>query len=369
MSRVSGLGNNPTTFLHLMSTDIRGGPGYITITEEEAHYDEEQFTNYVKNENKHEINMKNNIDGVIKVFNIKNDTVIHGLKYRYEESSNFQKQMFSRMKKRTFAGNLERGQYYATYAEMQLFVVQVTNEDGMDRMERFIAPTGKTFSEPVTEDDFENFILDESWETLLRKWNAPLKCYKQDELMKNIQRKGTDIPRVGVSIPKMIDNKANVVSEGSHNNDIDTALSGIKITNDLDQGDLTNIKIYSVISQKGANNLSYVFNWSYVDVEKDSLNGLWQSRQIVSSPCKIPPGDQTTLECSLRFDETFRHYWQFKCEIGEQKYKISKNNAQANLWDMDDHKIPRFIILKEGEYFRINMMFPSGTAYFYLTEY
>merc|ERR1719309_689218 len=124
---------------------------------------------------------------------------------------------------------------------------------------------------------------------------------------------------------------------------------------------MTDIEIYSVISERVASTFSYVTNWSYVDVEKNQKEGLWQSRQIVSSCCRVPPqGGQEKLVCALRFHEGYRHYWQFKCRIDGKSYKINKNNAQANVWDMDDGKIPRFIILQEGDYVRINMIFSSG---------
>jgi len=82
-----------------------------------------------------------------------------------------------------------------------------------------------------------------------------------------------------------------------------------------------------------------------------------------------PRGGQQKIECSLRFDEDYRHYWQVKFRMGGHRYRINKNNAQANVWGMDNNKTPRFILLKEGNYIRINMMFNSGTAYFYFEKY
>ena len=139
---MSSLGDNPTTFLHLISGNIHGGPGEVSITEEEAHYDVKSFSNFIINENKVEMNMKNSISGIIKLFNISNDTEINALKYSYEEENNFQQEMNSRVSKRTYRGTLKKGEYYAVYAEMKLYVVDVEKENGQVQRQRLMAPTG-----------------------------------------------------------------------------------------------------------------------------------------------------------------------------------------------------------------------------------
>ena len=362
---MSSLGNNPTTFLHVVSGTINGGPGNITITEEEYHYDMSTFSSFIRNENKFEYDFKNSIGGVIKMFNISNDIEISALKHSYQESKTFREEINSRLSKRTYKGYLEKDEYYVTYAEMKLYLYKVRNEsDGTIVKQYVVLPTGNFFAEVINSEKVIGLTLDESWSTLVGKLKAPVQCYKLNELITKIsENRISQIEKIPIDVEKMPD----VTSEGSCSKS--TKIHGINITNDLDSEAITDIEIISVVSSKVASTFSYATDWTYVDVEKNQTDGRWYSRQIVKSDIRIECGGHGSIQCQLRFDEDYRHYWQFKCRIGGKAYKINKNNAMTNVWKQDENRSPRFTLLKEGQYFRINMAFNSGYSYFYLEEY
>lgn len=183
------LGENPTTFLHLISGNIHGGPGEISISKEESHSHIKSFNNFIINENKTDIKTKFSISGIVEMFNISNDTEINALKYSYKERNNFEEEMNSRASKSTFKGKLERGQYYAMYAEMRLYVFKVEDRDGRMQSQRLVVPTGTFFCEVVTKDDFRRVILDDSWGTLISRMNSPVKFYKHNELLDMIPKR------------------------------------------------------------------------------------------------------------------------------------------------------------------------------------
>eukprot|EP00092_Neocalanus_flemingeri_P048927 GFUD01056058.1.p1 GENE.GFUD01056058.1~~GFUD01056058.1.p1 ORF type:complete len:165 (-),score=27.05 GFUD01056058.1:141-635(-) len=158
-------------------------------------------------------------------------------------------------------------------------------------------------------------------------------------------------------------------------------LSGLNISNDLDK-EVSDIQIISVISKKSAgvensglgwlaSGWNYATAWSYVDTTvSDESIGNWFSREIFPGTSIIKAGDRGHIECKPWFNEKYRHYWMFKCNIGGKRFKIDKNNAQCNLWDVDASSAPSFVLHNaEGSTVRLTMIMNSGNGYFTMEEY
>ena len=151
-------------------------------------------------------------------------------------------------------------------------------------------------------------------------------------------------------------------------------LAGVTVTNDLENCTVSNVEITSVVSSKATGTLSYAFNWSNVDVAcVDKSKGNWTWKQVVAVARDLaisPKGGSCNIGCKIFFDTKYRHYWQVKCIIGNSRYKIDKDNAQCNVWKIDKGSFPRFTFREEnregGKKIRIDMVFDSGRAYFYM---
>ena len=102
------LGENPTTFLHLVSGNIHGGPGKINITEEEAQRDITKFNSLIINENKTVVDMKASIGGIIEAFKISNETEINAMKYSFNYTNSYHEEMRNKFSKRSFEGYLNK---------------------------------------------------------------------------------------------------------------------------------------------------------------------------------------------------------------------------------------------------------------------
>ena len=48
-----------------------------------------------------------------------------------------------------------------------------------------------------------------------------------------------------------------------------------------------------------------------------------------------------------------------------RRYKINKDNAQVNVWDIDRGGDLEITLLNEGINIRVDFKLPSGNAYFY----
>ena len=72
------------------------------------------------------------------------------------------------------------------------------------------------------------------------------------------------------------------------------------------------------------------------------------------------------LECSAEYRGYWQVYWKDNMHAS---YKINKNNAQANVWKMDDGKELEITLVDESNDIRIDFKFTSGNAYFYAKKY
>ena len=79
----------------------------------------------------------------------------------------------------------------------------------------------------------------------------------------------------------------------------------------------------------------------------------------------ISPGGRGSIEKNISFKDNRRHYWMFKCKVGNNYWRIDKNNAMCNLWDCDNGTKIRFTLVRDGKHgIRLNLTVKSGTAYF-----
>eukprot|EP00092_Neocalanus_flemingeri_P077686 GFUD01096520.1.p1 GENE.GFUD01096520.1~~GFUD01096520.1.p1 ORF type:complete len:160 (-),score=35.72 GFUD01096520.1:16-495(-) len=153
-------------------------------------------------------------------------------------------------------------------------------------------------------------------------------------------------------------------------------LSGINISNDLDE-EISEIQVTSVISNKYAGVESPGFGWlatgwnyatdlRYVDTtvsDESSQEKHLQGTQMIKA------GDRGHIECQPWFNEKYRHYWMFKCNIVGKRFKINKHNAQCNLWDVDASSAPSFVLHNvEGSTVRLTMIMNSSSDYFTMQE-
>ena len=79
----------------------------------------------------------------------------------------------------------------------------------------------------------------------------------------------------------------------------------------------------------------------------------------------ISSGGRGSIEKNISFKDNRRHYWMFKCKVGNNYWRIDKNNAMCNLWDCDNRTKIRFTLVRDGSHgIRLNLTVKSGTAYF-----
>ena len=68
------------------------------------------------------------------------------------------------------------------------------------------------------------------------------------------------------------------------------------------------------------------------------------------------------LECSA----DYRGYWQvYWTDSVNGSYKLNKNNAQVNVWQIDDKKELEITLIHESDHIRVDFKLSSGNAYFY----
>ncbi|CAF1215765.1 unnamed protein product [Adineta steineri] len=140
-------------------------------------------------------------------------------------------------------------------------------------------------------------------------------------------------------------------------------LSTISVRNKL-QYDMKNVKLVYASSYKlqsqSALATEYWFDWRVVNIATKQNIDYTIEKDIgdIDSKCdKISDGCQ----CSTYY----RNYWQLYWEMNEKFYKINKNNAQVNVWKIDDRGELEITVLNEGDQIRLDFKLPSGNACFY----
>ena len=79
----------------------------------------------------------------------------------------------------------------------------------------------------------------------------------------------------------------------------------------------------------------------------------------------MPAGGSRSINKQIYVDEDQRHYWMFKCRVGNTPFRIDKNNAMCNVWRCDHGSKVRFTLRRnESGGIRLNMTLNSGAAYF-----
>ncbi|CAF0963927.1 unnamed protein product [Adineta steineri] len=140
-------------------------------------------------------------------------------------------------------------------------------------------------------------------------------------------------------------------------------LSTISVRNKV-QYDMKNVQLVYAASYKlqsqSALATEYWFDWRVVDIVTKQNIDYTIEKNIgdIDSKCdKISDG----FRCSTYY----RSYWQLSWQMNEKFYKINKNSAQFNVWDIDDRGELEITVLNEGDQIRLDFKLPSGNAYFY----
>ena len=137
-------------------------------------------------------------------------------------------------------------------------------------------------------------------------------------------------------------------------------LKGITLRNKLSL-DISNVSVLYAQSDKGTGVFSYAFNWAIVDVETKENVRFTQNIHIG----EIMKDKEKSVYESIPYEEGLRGYWQVYFTMGGRRYKIDKNNAQANIWQSDIGTMVEITVRNEESGIRIDFVFASGNAYFY----
>ncbi|CAF3331439.1 unnamed protein product [Rotaria socialis] len=137
----------------------------------------------------------------------------------------------------------------------------------------------------------------------------------------------------------------------------------INVRNRLDY-DLKNVSVkYAAgnkIQAQGGLATEYWFDWKTVNIHTEE-NIKFTNLIAIGDVNSKSEKSANDLECSTYY----RGYWQVYFTMNGVAYQLNKNNAQANVWDVDDGGELEITILKEGTDIRVDFKLASGNAYFY----
>lgn len=142
-------------------------------------------------------------------------------------------------------------------------------------------------------------------------------------------------------------------------------LAKITVRNKLPY-DITDVRVvYGAGNKKQAHSTvasEYWFDWKTVNLETGT-NVVYTRDQTIGEIKSGSDKSATGFSCSTYF----WGYWQvmWKDQGSGKPYKINKNNAQVNVWEMDKGGELEITILKETDYIRVDFKLTSGNAYFY----
>ena len=125
--------------------------------------------------------------------------------------------------------------------------------------------------------------------------------------------------------------------------------------------EIKNVKVVFTESNKSNSVISYLFDWSTVDVESGYCVRF--KKEVIFGD--VREKQQIKIRSELPFHGEERCYWQVYFEYQRKKYKINKNNAMVNPWPQDSGKYVEITIRNEGVYIRLDFVMNSGNAYFY----
>lgn len=140
-------------------------------------------------------------------------------------------------------------------------------------------------------------------------------------------------------------------------------LGKITVRNKL-ESNIENVRVLYGAGDKNQDHsglgLAYWFDWKTVDLECRQ-NVVFTTERHIGDISSESQKSTTNFVCST----LYRGYWQLYWKIGNIQYKINKNNAQVNVWDMDAGRELEITIMKETDCIRADFKLPSGNAYFY----
>eukprot|EP01083_Nonionella_stella_P219612 786502_1 len=118
-------------------------------------------------------------------------------------------------------------------------------------------------------------------------------------------------------------------------------LGKITVRNKTD-AEIKDVKVFFANGDKwsGGNNwistsVIYATDWKWVDIHTNQ-NILDGTKQTVSLG-NINSKEQKSTS-GFRAKHTFRGYWDIQFTKSNARYKINKNNAQCNVWPMDENQ-------------------------------
>jgi hypothetical protein len=127
--------------------------------------------------------------------------------------------------------------------------------------------------------------------------------------------------------------------------------------------DLINFELLYAANNKATDLTSYMFDWRTVNI----VNGDNVSYKQTITIGNVKSNSLVSVDCNLRTILRHRSYWQIFYETPDgSTHSIDKNNAQCNVWGIDDGKELDLFIIEEGSYLRVDFILPSGKAYFYI---
>ena len=128
---------------------------------------------------------------------------------------------------------------------------------------------------------------------------------------------------------------------------------------------INNVRVVFTESNKGRSLLSYIFNWTTVDIESGDYVRF--KKEVVVG--EVKEKQQVKTKCELPFYGEERCYWQVYFHYGGRKYKINKNNAMVNPLPQDNRQYVEITVRREGSNIRLDFVMNSGDAYFYAEQY
>ena len=187
--------SNPTSYLSLITEILNIGLKTYEITTEQSNQFTSSFSQKVLTENKVTAGTELNVSGVIKMFNIGSSSSVEFINMTTTEK--FTETSTTKRWATTIKGtyNLDDGQFFFTAAEMELYVFK--DHEGTNR--RLAVPTGKLHNGAFSKNNLNNWLMDKSFEGLMRTTGWHLPTYSLDELESKI-RTTSSIP----SLPRAL---------------------------------------------------------------------------------------------------------------------------------------------------------------------
>lgn len=182
---------NPALYLSLVTESLNIGLQSYEITSEQSKVFTSSFSQKVITENKVTAGAEFNVNGIIKAFNIGAKTSLEFVSMTRAEKAT--ETTTAKSWATTIKGsyNLKEDQLFFTAAEMKLYVF--TDHEGARR--KLSLPTGRLQNGAFTRENLNNWILDKSFEGLMRTSGWQLPTFSLDQIEDHVRAR-SDIPKL-----------------------------------------------------------------------------------------------------------------------------------------------------------------------------